>query len=307
MWTTGTCLKSIFIIACFILRCRSYDCIFGFSAGHVGTGTLGAYQSYQNTSHVKFFFEGRNLESGARCFVEPQDYSKGFTVTDEENFVKKKLLPFMNNAIRNQSIQYIVDLGHSDLFYYRGIAKYFLTRKNRSTQNSFCRKLHFVRIRRERYETMESLSVKNNHGSKLKKDVCSGDVFFSLCPFQNTASVVIPPPPRHVWNRNMTIFQQMLYVIDETEARWQVFKSSVSYSHHITTSELYWSSKGGEQNSFRKALEHIAELINTTAVPDDGTPKLHVHSDQEHTSLDDARIKQYRDIEIGYAHAMKQK
>lgn len=268
-------LFSVFTI-CALANCdaKKYKCVFGFSTGHVGTGTLNEKTAYKNVSHVEFLFEGYSTKedpvakSQLNCRVSSERYKAGnFTELDEEYFVKRELSYFFNALIQSSNKRIIVDLGHSNLFYYRGLARHFL---DPNKARPFCSELVFVRIRRSRYETAKSLMYRSPHHPKT--DLCA-DVVLGYCPYMNPSSVLIRPISQDAW-KNLSVFQQMLWFIDETEARWRHFKQKYTNSN-IVMSEVYWSSK--ESEGLERALPTIARILETEPA-NIHLPQHHVHA-----------------------------
>lgn len=115
----------------------------------------------------------------------------------------------------------MMDLGHYNLFYYNGIVQYFTSPKYASIRpDNVCKNILFVRIRRPRLETAFSLYYRSTGNSIT--NICN-DFTVNYCPTTNPHSVILHPPSLESWN-NLTAFQQTLWIIDETNARWHKFK-----------------------------------------------------------------------------------
>jgi hypothetical protein len=284
----------LFIMSIQICKLQSYDCIFGFSTGHVGTGTLNDQKSYKNTSHIEFFFEGTRISTSKTCNVKKRTYEDGFSAGNEDSFVSSKLAPFMNDAMTDIKKKILVDLGHADLFYYRGIARYF-----KNSNNSFCSNIHFLRIRRERYESAVSLMYVNP--SRKKGDNMCRSIIFGYCPYQNTDSVLLTPPSRKRWE-SLNAFQQALWLIDETEARWQAFKKEMKASG-ITFSEIYWCSDCEDGNTMAQATAYVARLLKTIPVHTGNLPHQHVHAGQIQKN-NDKELEQHKKDDLDYQKIM---
>lgn len=288
----------IVILCCKIYLALSYDCVFGFSTGHVGTGTFSDEKSYKNTSHIEFFFEGSRMSTSESCNIRKATYGTGFSALDEENFVSKKLAPFMNSAIQDSNKKILVDLGHANLFYYRGIARYFSKYVSRQNE-TFCSKIHFIRIRRERYESATSLMYINP--KKRKGDNMCRTIIYGFCPYENTDSVLLVPPSRKKWD-SLNAFQHALWLIDETEARWEAFQKDIKGTS-ITTSELYWCSNCEGDSSISHATALVARILKTAAVRSSNLPHQHVHAGQMQKN-DSDELERKRNDDREYQQAM---
>ena len=84
-----------------------------------------------------------------------------------------------------------------------------------------------VRIRRDRRSTALSYVEEG-------KIPCSGTGMFVLCPFWH---VVIINPTQSQWKK-LTKFQKCLWLVDEVEARWQVFRKD---HPRVLRHELNWT------------------------------------------------------------------
>jgi hypothetical protein len=205
-----------------------YDCIFGFSTGHVGTTTLSNIHSYNGgkVSGLALLFEGSNPLKRKKVHVTQKQYRQNFTVEDEITFVRKRFAPHLANMQRLYGAQVLMDLGHYNLFYYNGLIEYFASEKYASERpENICRRMLFVRIRRPRIETAFSL-VYHSSG-KMISDVCTAFAV-NFCPYSNPHAVILHPPSRETWT-SLSGFQQCLWLIDETNARWERFK--IKYPH----------------------------------------------------------------------------
>mmetsp|Transcript_7168 Transcript_7168/g.10663 ORF Transcript_7168/g.10663 Transcript_7168/m.10663 type:complete len:311 (+) Transcript_7168:437-1369(+) len=247
-----------------------YECIFGYSTGHVGTTTLSRPSSYLPTSSTVFLFEGHRIASSIRAASSTVSYRKytalNFTVQHELEFILYHALPFYQRAVNESHAEVVMDLGHANLFYYRGIAEAVKRRAQ-----GFCTHVTFVRIRRARYESAKSLMYTTP--GRLRHNLCT-DVLYGYCPFHNIPAVVLNPPNRSVWQK-FTVFQQALWLIDETEARWRQLVCKYSSVEDISFVSLYWSSK--IPGSLERSIERVARLIQGS--PNHGTAKrTQVHS-----------------------------
>ena len=250
-----------------------YKCVFGFSTGHVGTGTLGDRASYNHVNHIEFLFEGyRQSKPTEMCRVHPSIYNQGFTAEDEENFVSNVLTPFLARLIHITQKSIIVDFGHANLFYYRGIARHFLSRSRRGGMYTFCKHLHFVRIRRERYESATSLMYRTP--TRSKTSLCE-DVPYAYCPYNNSESVLLHPVSKTAWH-DLGVLEQMLWYIDEVEARWQEFKALYKDTA-IRFTEVSWAAN---QDGFNI----LPDVVNITSSILQATPRRHLHRRNIHVN-----------------------
>lgn len=110
-----------------------------------------------------------------------------------------------NNPSFNHSNPTVVvsDMSHSNLYFYRGMIRTAKENKNKMS-------LQFMRIRRDRIETIISMS--------------SDRTFFEhelavFHPHVNAHDVVLTVSPS-LWT-HFSLYQKTLWVIDETEARWR--------------------------------------------------------------------------------------
>jgi hypothetical protein len=126
---------------------------------------------------------------------------------------------------------------------------------------------------------------------------------FRFCPFDRKDEVINKLPDDIIW-KNFTPFQQALWIMDETEARWhQMIKKHRSLNYV----EILW----GESwpGSFDLALNTIASLLKIdlkTKQEIDFIPSSHVSNDTKwsiRNSLDHAnqdrsykRLMQYKFI-----------
>ena len=261
------------IMGLFLIECFGYDCVFGFSTGHVGTGTISSKASYKSVNHVEFLFEGRSERTSEWTGLTFKQYHSrgGMTESDEVEFVRDTLAPMFNKLSASHKTTVMFDIGHADLFYYRGIARYFLTQKHAVP---FCNALRFVRVRRERYETAQSLVY--GMGGNMKLNLCDS-VTYGYCPHMNTHAVMLHPPSAAVWKR-FSVFQQMLWFTDETEARWLTLRQQYNTSN-IQFSEVYWSSAN---DSLHQCVDEIKEFIGAGGGSTGPLKVTHVHAKQYH-------------------------
>lgn len=187
--------------------------VLGFSTGHVGTTSLSEKSSYephgQDKQSITMIFE--------EAHVNKTEYSlRNWTISDEVWHFERIYGPYLfhkaqkqrNKAIKdNPNLEFsnvytIADLSHSNLYFYRGLMKVAMRSAHLDVQ--------FVRIRRDRIETVVSMSADME--------------FFEhelavFQPFVHYDDVLLRVS-QHVWDR-FSLPQKVLWVIDETEARWR--------------------------------------------------------------------------------------
>lgn len=296
VYESGSLIFALIFLLCFEApQLEAYDCVFGFSTGHVGTTALGHPSNYRNSSHVQFFFEGKPFGQGSpvrEMYMTNEEYNnieREVGPEQERLFVENKYAPFLNEVMSRSTVvnnrrSVIFDMGHANLFFYRGIAQYFLQSKK---PHPFCEKLRFVRIRRDRFESAISLTSANPF--HIRESLCNNrEVKFGFCPFFNEKSVLLKPLSRQLWDE-LTIFQQMLWLIDETEARWKAFVSEYELQG-IHFSEFGWSIGHLEyQSSIESILPYIASLIDTQPATE-SVKRLHLHSNATTSVLNNPKI-----------------
>jgi len=243
-----------------------FDCIFGFSTGHVGTTTMSDYSSYNNgrVRGLGLMFEGKVFRTNKKIYVPRERYRKNFTIADEVDFVSKKFAPAVARLQKLFDTEVIMDLGHYNLFYYRGLVEYFTQKKYESVRPSnICKRILFVRIRRQRIETAFSLLYRSS--GRTISDICSSFTV-GFCPFHNENNVILQPPSEEKW-RLLTPFQQCLWLIDETEARWRAFTAAYP---NIETIDVYWSSR--DPGSLQRVLDEVSDILGLPNVPETFEP-----------------------------------
>jgi hypothetical protein len=213
---------------------KSIDFIFGFSNGHVGTKGMSDRQSYEITDKVQFIFEGRNIKIGSKFWSENSSFQY------EKEFVRQIYIPSMIKYRENKTV--LIDLGHHNIFFIDALISHLLY----ETSYRFI----LVRIRRNRYETANSLMYKDKkhiygHISQLK---------YRYYPFDRTEQVILKVN-FETWQK-FGIFQQALWFIDETEAQWQRIIQTYPTIEFIN---IMWSQE--DQSSFDKAIQKIGTLL----------------------------------------------
>ena len=122
----------------------------------------------------------------------------------------------------------VIDLGHHNLYFYDQLVDYLKAETNFS--------FAFVRIRRERLEHAQSLRF--SAPGKPMRDLCK-ELWFRFCPFDPylRAQEVVNNVSSKIFNKEFTNFQRALWIIDETEARWQRL---IKKHPDMPTLELLW-------------------------------------------------------------------
>jgi hypothetical protein len=178
--------------------------VFGFSTGHVGTTTFASYGAYElediKANRVSLLFE--------RAGVPGNTYKKpSWTLESEIQHVEYYYGPELMGNVTHASSMVRVDLSHSNLFFYRGLLN-VLNKNNCS--------FSFVRIQRNRHELAVSMSTEH----RKAVDFFSRD-YFRYHPFEGEDRVILQIPGGNATWDAFSMAQRVLWVIDETEARWQ--------------------------------------------------------------------------------------
>jgi hypothetical protein len=137
----------------------------------------------------------------------------------------------------------LVDLSHSSLYLYNGWVHLAHTYPRYIS-------LYFIRIRRDRKESVVSLSS-NPHFFRI-------DYYF-YHPFENVHNVLLPVHNETIW-RNFTLIEKLYWVMDETEARWLKL---IRENPWLSYSEVMWAQH--QEGSFERAIETVAGILNLTA------------------------------------------
>ncbi len=248
-----------------LLHNSQYDCIFGFSTGHVGTTSLGAPDAYGEISNAEFLFEGSFAGNGTK--VTKEMHKANFSRADEFAFVETEFAPFLKAVQEHRQATLLVDLGHWSLYYYRGIHDFFKSPAGLKT--GLCHNILWVRLTRDRYETAVSLMyIKERIGYA---NVCE-EISVVFCPYHNVPQVILRPPSRHIWGTMFRTFQKALWIVDETEARWKAFKAQEPGLNFL---ELEWAV--GESGSFERVRGALAAAIGVPT-PDFKLAKTKIHA-----------------------------
>jgi hypothetical protein len=253
--------------------------VVAFSTGHVGTTTLSDKRTYNSkdvkAANLHFVFEKGGVPPSTcsspswnlQSEIEHVEHYYGPAVLDYELFDKNFT---------------VIDLSHSNLCFYRGLI--WVLRKSQVP-------FEFVRIRRERLETVISMSVQN--GTFI--DFFKND-YYRFEPFSQISQVHLPiPGHRETWE-GMVRAQHVLWVIDETQARWE---SLIAHFPDLPYAEIYWSKM---DDNFTAAVSQIAKILGVK--PADSAPmvkKVHAGS----ASKDEDMRARLRRLDLKYRAIME--
>jgi hypothetical protein len=217
--------------------------VFGFSTGHVGTTTFASYGAYEaddiRNKRVFLLFERAGVPGGT--------YKKNtWTLEKEIQHVEYYYGPELMGNVTHKNSMVRVDMSHSNLFFYRGLL-HVLTANNVS--------FSFVRIQRNRHELAVSMSTEHHRTC----DFFSRD-YFRYHPFEGEDRVILKIPGGNATWSQLTMQQKVLWVIDETEARWQWILANYPTIHHVV---VKWSKL---DDNIGDAVNKIAEVIGVRAV-----------------------------------------
>ena len=261
--------------------CEEY--VIGFSTGHVATTTL---------SNRELFVDGMRPKSDIAMLFEVGRLSAvryaNASLRDEAEHARRTYLPALARHKRPVGARVCADLSHTSLFFADGLLR---------TLSSLGARVRVVRLRRARREVAHSfeqafdrLAVREAPaGSAACLPVCVG-----FCPRLNPSRVLLPLP-LSAW-RALSAYGKALWMVDETEARWQALLLSARDAATLpfNVSEVGWSK--AESGSFEQAVGTIAALLGLRAsgpVPDTNT---HTHG-ANHQSRDQAADNETRRLE----------
>jgi hypothetical protein len=271
-----------------------FDFIFGWSTGHVGTTTLSEKKLYGAPENVTFMHEMKYGKEGLPGLDDVYTTDKWLqgNYSDEYRYVKTRYIPWLlkNKYDRSRTL---VDLGHNINYFYNALVDYLL--------NETSYRFIFVRIRRERTETAQSLIY--GHPDQAFADVCA-ELKVRFCPFDKADSNVLrlPGPNPYLLWEGFSNVQKALWIADETEARWQQLRQR--YKGRFEYLEILWAKKWDGSIDF--AALQIARLVGIYKVQkwDPTWPhmEMHVHAGDE--SIDPVALwNVYREDKL-YQEAM---
>ena len=225
--------------------CSKY--VFGFSTGHVGTHTFCNPHSYvsgrASVESVGFTFE--------RGVMHTSEYDN-VTADAEEQHVRGTYLPLLrqqswssDSQHRKHPLATCVDLSHPNLYFYEGLLRVLRP----------AAALAFVRIRRPEVEVARSFVAESS-----REFLHLG---FGYRPDINPSRVVLSLPTTTFYALNP--FQQGLWSVDETEARWQLLEGRLraEVADRITPAvevlDVFWSKE--VPGSMERAVHKVASFL----------------------------------------------
>ena len=188
---------------------------------------------------------------------------------DETLFVQQEVLSrYKKIKLTRRSVSKIVDMGHTSICYYQGLVEYF-TRIH--PNNNICKYITFVRIRRDRYESMRSLMYQNDKFRPLNHLV------YRFFPTENADKIILKVPEGNKQELINNGTYPFFWYIDEVEARWQKLLVNIKGNPWVSTAEVFWSSTHPEMGTMIMALDKVASLLNNNITRASQVPKLHQH------------------------------
>lgn len=256
---------------------QSYDFVFGWSTGHVGTTTLSNARTYGRPEHVRFIHEGKKFHTHM--------WKESSRIAEYE-FVRNIFIPEMLKIRGNSTT--LLDLGHHNMYFIYGLMGYIESNKDRL-------KVLFVRIRRQRYEAATSLLYGNRNTTF--KFICKGLVT-RYCPTDRVQDILLVPPEK-VWN-TLSLFQKALWMVDEAEARWQYLVELYPSTHRI---EVYWGKtiNGSIEAAAKKIATYLHVNLSTIEFPlrQSRTHGAHASADAATLSRSALEDEQYKGLMNG--------
>lgn len=134
--------------------------------------------------------------------------------------------------------------GHHNLYFIDALIDYLET-------SSFC--FAFVRIRRNRLEAALSLSYERPDEPWAEIGICEG-LITRYCPFDGHMSL-LGPVNSEVWEQ-LSTFQRALWIMDETEAKWNEITTLHPTMNYI---EVTWGKLW--PGSMDEAARQVGRLI----------------------------------------------
>ena len=269
-----------------------YDFVFGWSTGHVGTTSLSSAETYNNPQNITFIFEADRHPNYVHLLKANWNT---FTHQNELKFVETQFIPLMLKLRRNSTT--LVDLGHHNLYFIYGLLEYIKLNPDKY-------RILFVRIRRDRHESALSLSY-NSKGQK--QSVCK--LIYRYCPYDRPNDIIMKLRNTTIWNDDFKDYQKALWLVDEVEARWQLFLRKYSpYIHYI---EVYWSKF--VPNSLNQAALNISLALQLSSFSNNSTieannitvPHKKMHSHKTLGERQKREIEKIKQLDFGYQQFMK--
>ena len=273
---------------------RAFDFVFGWSTGHVGPTTLSEKKMYGAPENVTFLHEMKYGKAGLPSLDDvytTESWLQG-NYSEEYRYVKTKYIPWLlkNKYDRSRTL---VDLGHNINYFYRALVDYLLS----ETKYRFI----FVRIRRERTETAQSIIY--GQPDQAYADVCA-ELLVRFCPFDKVEEIILrlPGPNPHLLWQGFSNVQKALWIADETEARWQQLRQR--YKGRFEYLEILWAKKWDGSIDF--AALQIARLLGIYKVQrwEPSWPHMEMHVHAGEASIDPVALWDvYREDKL-YQEAM---
>jgi hypothetical protein len=222
------------------LRGRGGDIrfVFGFSPGHVGAASISSAGFHSDD--VRDMNLTTVHENGG---VPTSTYNlTAWTLAKEIEHAEYYYLPeIMKNLSTSSGMNICMDLSHTNLYFYRGLI-HVLTRNHVN--------FTFIRIHRQRHELAYSMTV--SKGSEVHFFWWE---YFRYHPFENENNVVLKMNGNWKLWLSLSMHQRVLWVIDETEARWQALLREFP---SLERSEIHWSIT---DDNILRAVTEIAAVI----------------------------------------------
>jgi hypothetical protein len=233
--------------------------IFGYSTGHVGTSSFakrGLYGEGPRQESIFFRHEFSENRISHKTWL-------GYTEKDEYDYVRQHMFPTIMETLKDKQLTFF-DNGHHNLYFIYGLLRYL--KEIETIKPTF--RYRFLRIRRNRVESALSLEHSRSH----KHDLDPVELMIRFHPFERPNDVILKIP-QATWDK-FSNYQKSLWVVDETEARWQWIIKKKYPSLKYT--DVYWESTPGlSNNTFNEAVRAIANVL--------GIPKSDITYESEST------------------------
>ena len=161
-------------------------------------------------------------------------------------------LPFVRSQVSEQRPIYF-DSGHTNLFFIYGLIS-AISKQNRI-------QLTLFPIRRELKEHALSLTYRSENASALD-DMCR--LATGFCPHERKGDIVSKQvPSRKEWFNKMTTFDQAIWILNETNARWYAIRQQfpAPQNVHYVETRGPWTSE--EPASFEALVDDVAAILGT--------------------------------------------
>jgi hypothetical protein len=269
--------------------------IFGYSTGHVGTSSFAERERYgegERQDSIRFRHEWVETKLKHDVWITYNEH-------DEYNFVRQQMFPTIMESLKAYQKTYF-DNGHHVLYFIYGLLR-FMNELKLAHPNFDCK---FLRIRRNRVESAISLE---HPGSSHKHHEDPTSLITRYHPFERPHEVILKLNEA-TWD-SFTDYQKALWIVDETEARWQHMVNTLFPLLNYT--DIYWESTPGLSNyTFNQGVRVIAGVLKIpenqlTYEADFTQPHM---NDAERQRLIDDRTKlkkedeQYQAVMAAYGH-----